>query len=258
MPTPTIAALVAERGIVKSRLHFPTKKDKKILIQFFLIPIIVVGSIVVIIFLGTVILGNLLHLYGVGEIITNMSDLKATVVDRYGSELAATAKYPPSIVIMWIVTFFVATLAGWSINGVVALGEEYGWRGFLWENWKHLGIIPANIIIGFVWGLWHAPLIFQGYNYPGQPIGGVLMMIVFTISSSFTLSAVREMTNSVLPVAATHGAINGVAGLLFLMIAHSNQMVGGILGILGCVSIGIVATVLWLIYIRRKSKPSQI
>jgi membrane protease YdiL (CAAX protease family) len=39
------------------------------------------------------------------------------------------------------------------------LGEELGWRSFLYPNLKnHFGWMAAALIVGVVWALWHAPL----------------------------------------------------------------------------------------------------
>jgi hypothetical protein len=40
-----------------------------------------------------------------------------------------------------------------------------------------LGKWKAYLIVGVIWGLWHAPLIAIGFNYPGMPVLGILMMI---------------------------------------------------------------------------------
>ena len=50
-------------------------------------------------------------------------------------------------------------LAGITINAVVAFGEELMWRGFLLKELKGKGIWRASLIIGSIWGIWHAPLI---------------------------------------------------------------------------------------------------
>jgi D-alanyl-lipoteichoic acid acyltransferase DltB (MBOAT superfamily) len=51
-----------------------------------------------------------------------------------------------------------------------------------------LGQLSTMLLIGLwhgitwnfaIWGLWHAPVILQGHNYPGYPLLGVLMMVVF-------------------------------------------------------------------------------
>lgn len=37
--------------------------------------------------------------------------------------------------------------------------EEFGWRGYAQEPLQEkFGVIPASLIIGMVWGLWHLPL----------------------------------------------------------------------------------------------------
>src|SRR5699024_10007583 len=63
-----------------------------------------------------------------------------------------------------------------TINAIFAFGEEIGWRGFLLREFQVLGFWKASLIIGLIWGLWHAPLIFAGHNYPSTPIFGILMM----------------------------------------------------------------------------------
>ena len=54
----------------------------------------------------------------------------------------------------------------------VAFGEEVGWRGWLLTSLRPLGTWPALIIVGVIWGLWHAPLILLGYNFARPDITG--------------------------------------------------------------------------------------
>jgi membrane protease YdiL (CAAX protease family) len=40
--------------------------------------------------------------------------------------------------------------------------EEFGWRGYAQEPLQErIGVIPASLVIGAVWGLWHLPLWFM-------------------------------------------------------------------------------------------------
>lgn len=51
---------------------------------------------------------------------------------------------------------------------LAALGEEIGWRGFLLPRLvPPLGLLPAAIVIGLVWGVWHLPpdfIALKGYG----------------------------------------------------------------------------------------------
>jgi membrane protease YdiL (CAAX protease family) len=71
---------------------------------------------------------------------------------------------------------------------IIAFGEEYGWRGYLQGELTKLGRIKGTLLVGIIWGIWHWPLIWMGYNYPGQPVWGSLMMVVFTIFLAFVLA----------------------------------------------------------------------
>ena len=253
MPAPAVAALIVERRAVRARFHFPSGNDWRAIVWFFVLPMVVVVALAAALLLLTALLGNGLGLTAFGTVVTSLEEFRANLGVIYGSALAERANLPNSLAALFALTFFAAAVAGWSINGLFALGEEYGWRGFLWEAWQRYGVVRANLAIGVVWGLWHAPLIVQGFNYPGHPFVGVLLMVCFTTTTSFVLTAIRELTGSVLPAAATHGAINAVGSLLALMVAGGNPLLGGILGISGSLALGLVVLPLW-IAVRHKQR----
>ena len=58
----------------------------------------------------------------------------------------------------------------------VTFGEEVGWRGYLLPRLLPLGQWRALVLSGAIWGLWHAPVILLGFNYPQHPVLGVLLM----------------------------------------------------------------------------------
>lgn len=60
-------------------------------------------------------------------------------------------------------------MSGATVNLPFMLGEELGWRGFQFEETKLLGFWRSSLLIGVLWGLWHAPVIMMGYNYSGEP-----------------------------------------------------------------------------------------
>jgi hypothetical protein len=58
-----------------------------------------------------------------------------------------------------------ALTIGPAINTVFAVGEEFGWRGYLLPKLLPLGARRAVLGVGVVWGVWHWPVIAMGYNY---------------------------------------------------------------------------------------------
>jgi len=58
------------------------------------------------------------------------------------------------------------------------LGEELGWRAYLQPRLsRRLGSRAGIAAVGLVWGLWHAPLIWNGYNFPAHPRLGTLVLM---------------------------------------------------------------------------------
>ncbi len=136
-------------------------------------------------------------------------------------------------------------------NMIFAFGEELGWRGFLLPKLLPLGQWKAIIISNVIWGFWHAPAIVQGLNYPGYPVLGVLMMVVFTVLVGIILSWLYLNTRSPWAPALAHGSINAVASLSLMFLAPGfNSALGGTLAsVMGWIPLGVF--VLWLMFSRR-------
>src|SRR5690554_817550 len=150
-----------------------------------------------------------------------------------------------AIVITQLVTLLFIPI----VNAIPAMGEEIGWRGFLQARLLPLGQWPAVLITGVVWGLWHAPVVLLGYNYPGQnPFVALLLMVVFTTLVSVLLGWLTLRSGTVWTAGIAHGFINGAAGLPVLLLAAGSSydnLTGSLLGYPGWIvmAIAIVALV---------------
>src|SRR6185369_3706733 len=83
------------------------------------------------------------------------------------------------------------------ITTLFAFGEEFGWTGYLLVQLLPLGRWRAAVVYGLIWGLWHAPVIAGGFNYPGYPVLGVVMMCVLTAAFALSHTALRLRFDSV-------------------------------------------------------------
>jgi uncharacterized protein len=126
-----------------------------------------------------------------------------------------------------------AIFAGVTINAIAAFGEELGWRGFLFKQVEKWGFWKASLFTGFAWGLWHAPFVIQGYNYPQHPLAGAFMMTAFTVLLSPVMHLLRLKTKSVFSAAIFHGSINASTGLAIMLIQGGNDLTVGVMGIAG-------------------------
>lgn len=138
---------------------------------------------------------------------------------------------------------------GLVINTFVALGEEIGWRGFMYPQLKErFGHNKGWLLGGLIWGAWHWPLIILiGYEYgeaagnmagyAGAPVTGILVFCVFTITLGIMHDWLYEKSDSIWVPALFHGAINAAATLP-LAICIPN---GGSLRLLGPSINGILA-----------------
>ena len=122
-----------------------------------------------------------------------------------------------------------AAVAGLTINAALALGEEVGWRGLMYEVlYPRYGLLASTAVIGVAWGLWHAPLIlFLGYSMPHhRNVVGLAMYCAVTTSWTLILLLLRRGSGSVLPAAIMHGTINALGGLMALTFPGMDGLYG--------------------------------
>jgi membrane protease YdiL (CAAX protease family) len=137
-------------------------------------------------------------------------------------------------------------IAGLTINAVAAFGEELGWRGLLQRALSHLGFWKSSALIGLIWGIWHAPVIIQGYNYPQHPLAGVAMMTIFTLLLSPIFGYVSLKSKSVIAAAIAHGTLNGTAGIPLLVIVGGNDLTVGMTGLAGFAALAAINLAIFL------------
>jgi len=155
----------------------------------------------------------------------------------------AMAAWPPIAVhLLQIVSaLFIIPVA----NLLVFFGEEYGWRGYLQRALTPMGRASGVLLVGAVWGLWHAPLILMGSNYPGQPVLGVFLMILFCIFIGFILSYSVYKSKGVWTAAYLHGVYNNflsyILGMVYLPASTILSFGNGVYGIvIWVIAIGLI------------------
>ncbi|MGQ9480988.1 CPBP family intramembrane glutamic endopeptidase [Chloroflexus sp.] len=156
-----------------------------------------------------------------------------------GDALANVSLWP--IVIMQLL---VALAIGPLLNAIPVFGEEWGWRGYLLPQLLPFGQWPALIISGVIWGLWHAPIILLGYNYPTNPVLGVVMMTVFCVLVGTLLGWTRLATGSVWPAVIGHAGLNAFGGVVALF-----TRAGSSVDTIWATALGITGWPLWLMVI---------
>ena len=87
-----------------------------------------------------------------------------------------------------------------------AFGEELGWRGFLVpELSKSMTFSKLTIISGFIWGVWHIPLIiFLGYRGSYSLIISILMFLIMIIFLNVSITWLRLKSDSLWPAVLFH------------------------------------------------------
>lgn len=158
----------------------------------------------------------------------------------------------------------VGILASPFLNFVNCFGEEWGWRGYLLPKLqKCFPVVPALLINGLIWGVWHAPLTVMGHNYGtgywGYPVTGILAMCLFCVVLGIIFSYVTIKTRSCFPAVLAHGMLNGFSavGIYFTSLEDPyNVFLGpaptGLVG--GAGFILLAGALLFLLYKEEKQK----
>ena len=120
------------------------------------------------------------------------------------------AELPVSTGVLVVIQIAQALLLGPLINIVFTMGEELGWRGFLFPELQRItSFTTASLIGGVVWVLFHLPLIlFSDYNSTAPRAFAVVMFFVSAIALTFVHNWFRARSGSVWPAVVLHASHN--------------------------------------------------
>jgi uncharacterized protein len=232
---PGIAAIivtlfVAKRPFSDLRLN-KLGKFRFYLIAWFLPPLLAALTVVLSVLIGT------------GVFDTNLTTMKQM------AEQAARSGQSIPVVTLIIIQLVQGLLLGPAINLFATMGEELGWRGFLLPKLLPLGQWKAILFSGLIWGVWHAPVILQGHNFPTHPYWGVLVMILGCVLLGAIFSWLYLKTRSPWSAAIAHGSVNAWGGLplVFLLPGFDSLFGGIILSLTGCIVLALFIGFLVLI-----------
>ena len=240
MFVPMIVTIVIQKAILKQPLAQPLGISFKVNRWFFVawfLPLIIAFAV----------MGVSLLIPGVtftpdmsGFMDSLASTLSPEQMEQARQQLASMPVHP-----VWLIVAL-ALISGTTTNAILGFGEELGWRGFLLKELGFMGFWKSSALIGFIWGVWHAPLILLGLNYPQNPQLGVLLMTAWTILIAPLFSYIRIKSRSVIAASIFHGAINAVPGLAIILIAGGSDLTVGLTGLAGFIVFALANILLWI------------
>lgn len=113
----------------------------------------------------------------------------------------------PAKPVTWIITMLVTVFIGL----FSALGEEYGWRGYLLPNLtKQYGKRKAVTITGLVWALYHVPTVYFLARLTGldNPLLVCVVQAAVVFFANYAFSYCYYLSGSVIPVILYHSIWN--------------------------------------------------
>lgn len=152
--------------------------------------------------------------------------------------------------LFFIFNVFITGAAFAVLNSIFAAGEEFAWRGLLQPLLtEQYGILRGIALLGFIWAMWHLPVLLSGYNYPDNPILGALVLFpIRMMAMSFFYAWLTLKSKSFIPAAFAHGALNGIqTGIVSNIKLNSPQIFENI----ATMGIEVVVGVIFLLLILR-------
>ena len=231
MFTPMLSVLIVEKGIhrekIQQSLRISFRINSWFLVAWLIMPVIGFGAFGI-----SLLFPGIDYAPGMEGIMKQYENiLTPEQLEQMRNSMGTLPVHPVWIALMQ------GLLAGITVNAIAGFGEELCWRGFLVRQFSRMSFFKASVIIGFIWGIWHAPLILLGHNYPQHPQTGVIMMIVWCILLSPLFLYVTLKSRSVIAASVMHGTLNGTAGLSVILIDGGNDLSAGITGLAGFIAL---------------------
>ncbi len=244
---PTVATLVIEKLIykedIKKKLLISFKLNKWFLVAWLVTPAIAFGAVGV-----ALLFPDITFSLGMEGMFERFADvLTAGEMQEMRDSIDNMFIHP-----IWI-ALLAGLFAGVTINALFGFGEELGWRGFLLRQFNNQSFVKTSLVIGFVWGVWHFPIILMGHNYPTYPLVGVFMMIAWCMLLSPLFLYITIKAKSVVAAAIMHGTLNATGGIALMLLHGGNELLVGLTGLAGFVALFLV-TLLFFFYDKFVSK----
>jgi membrane protease YdiL (CAAX protease family) len=226
---PAIAAIIVRKWITRegfsdAGLQFNFRKNWKYYVfAGYILPIVVLGSIV-----------GLAALFGLSRPDFSMHRSLAVLMPQV---TLPSQQMTPG---MWVIGMLQLMLISIPIGALVTWGEEFGWRSYLQIRLFAERPILAAVVTGLIWGLWHYPIIFLGYEHYENIGAGLVVFPVCTILLSIIFGWLRMKTGSIWSCSIAHGATNsfGASLALLFFLGGPNFTFVSYLGILSWMPLG--------------------
>ncbi|SHF25976.1 CAAX protease self-immunity [Arenibacter palladensis] len=106
---------------------------------------------------------------------------------------------------------------------LIAVGEEYGWRGFLLPRlMDKFNLLYSSIILGLIWGIWHFPAYLIGTGVPLQM--DFTVFLLWVILGTLFISWIYYYTKSVLTSIIVHISANAAFNYLLILPEFTGSM----------------------------------
>jgi len=233
--SPAVAAIIVRRwvtreGFADAGLRLNLRNNLLYYLIAWLLPLLVVAVIVLL----AVILGLSTPDFSMERAMNSLANGQNPL-----ETIPRALRFPLVGVLQALLAAIIATPLLW--------GEEFGWRSYLQIRLMAHRPLPAAIITGLIWGIWHYPVNLQGYNYPDNRILGLFIFPVFTVLLSIILGWLRLKTGSIWSASLAHAATNAIGGglLILLFMGAPNWVFVGYTGILSWIPLGALCA--WII-----------
>jgi hypothetical protein len=228
--------LAIRRVNIKSWLAKVFNLSKRALLYYFASPLVVYVAFGV-----YVLIASLLGLFDFEAYVELIQEDLSKVLPAQGVDVEALAR------VLAYAQLALAYLSAITINAIFALGEEIGWRGYLFELLSGSASLKNTIIIGACWGLWHASaILLVGHNYIYNRVLGIFLFTLLTIASTYPYLLVTKRSQSALPASSLHGGVNALWGVTMftsrLPLDQGELLLG--LGVVGITSWAITSLIL--------------
>ncbi|HZU94860.1 MAG TPA: CPBP family intramembrane glutamic endopeptidase [Microbacterium sp.] len=106
------------------------------------------------------------------------------------------------------------------MQSVFAIGEEFGWRGWLATRAASWGFWRLALVSGLVWIVWHLPVLAV---IGDRPLWDIVIYFAGMLPWAPLLLALRWRSGSVWPAVLTHGAINSIRVFLLQSVPNATD-----------------------------------